>query len=691
MIKLLAISVAAVACVSFHAQAQEAPASVEEGQATQGPAIVVTARKPSVTNKIDRRVYDISARPDAFSTANDVLARIPSVTVDTRGRIALRGDSQVKVLIDGVDARPEVIANLRASDIDRIEVMTNPSAQFASEGGGGIINIILKTKRKSGLNGDLSVAGDDDGRYNLNGNIGYKAGRWTASAGIGSNLMRDIWISDGVQQWATPSGVETTTFASRTRPSRRPGHETIKVVYDASENDRLEFNFGNYHWQGEITETASATIVNSSGAVVVDQDETILTADKGYTTLWMATYVHKGKVEGERLNLNFFHSDGTTRDSVEHRLTRNAPTPDDTTYAYFNQSPNSTTSVRGDYERPFGTSRLTTGFSVETTESNIMSQSENIAAIVPSEADFDVSFLYDRRTLAAYGTWQTPLGRWVVMPGLRVESEQWDAGTSSWDDVRLLPSLNVNRPLTENLRITASYTQRTQRPELDQLNPRRTYLSRFLVYQGNPNLRSQDTDSYEVGYEFNRKTFNSNGSIYYRVNHNALTEARSIASDNQTVISSVINADESRATGVELSAKGKVTKAADYSVNLNVFDSEVRGVYGAQMLRRQYITWSGNAIVEYKPSSSDWVQFNLSGAGKTVTLQGYRTGFYRLDMAYRHTLTPKWTIAVNAFDLLNSSKQTYVFATPQGESQMVSRTKRMAIMIGISRKFGRSE
>ncbi|WP_162149130.1 TonB-dependent receptor [Asticcacaulis benevestitus] len=679
---------------ALHAQ-DVAPAAPEQpaagiDKAEDGPAIVVTVRKPSITNKIDRRVYDVSARDDAFSNANDVLSRIPSVTVDPRGRIALRGNRQVKVLIDGVEGRPEVVSNLRASEIDRIEVMTNPSGQFASDGSGGIINIILKKKRKQGINGDVSLGADGDERYNFSGNVSYKTGRWTASAGAGSNHIRDLRTLNGLQQWSTPSGIETTTSANLTSFSRRFGFETARLVYDASINDRLELGFGNYHWRGSVDDSGIVQITGPSGAVVEDQKETIFTADNGFSAVWTFSYVHKGKVDGERFSLKLNRVDGRTADIADHHLSRTVPSPEDENYSYSNLSPTSSTSLGGDYERPFGTSRLTAGFWVETSDNDVRSRSENIAAIVPSESDFDTTFLYDRRTLAGYGTWQTPLARWVVMPGLRIESEQWNAGASSRDELRLLPSLSLNRPLSDTMRLVASYSKRTQRPDIIQLNPRRVYYSRYLVYEGNSDLRAQNTDSFEVGYEFTGKKFSSNGSLYYRVSHDPLTDARRVAAD-QTVIATVINADKSRAAGLELSAKGKITKTADYSVNLNVFDSEVNGVFGGETLRRQYVTWSGNAIVEFKPTHEDWLQLNLNGAGRSVMLQGYQTGFYRLDLAYRRKLTAKLTIAVNAMDLLNSSKQTTLFVTPEGESRTIGRAKRLAVMIGLTRKFGNSE
>lgn len=709
MVRPLPVFVAVVACLPGIAPAlsyaqtpdetgEPAPADAAqdetkgEGKGSQkskdGPPIVVTARKPSVTNKIDRRVYDVSATPDAaFSTVTDVLTRIPSVTVDPRGRIALRGDSQVKILIDGVEARIGALASLQASDIDRIEVMTNPSSQFGSDGSGGIINIILKKKRKDGVNGIASARGDADGRYNVNAALSRKAGRWTVAMFGSFSRTGDETRFDGQQDWTTAAGPETTNGFDLSATRRRQAYENVSVTYAPTEQDTVELNYGYYRWRQTTTDDGTVRVINAAGQVIEDHAESVVGTERGVTDELKLHYTHKGRREGEHFDLTASHDSGRSTDASAHRLAYAVPAGAGRAYAYLNDSSDHGGSFKGDYERPFGKSRLTTGFFFETTKSHLVGRSDNLAAIVPGATDFVTPFDYARRIAAVYVTWQAPLGRFVVMPGLRVEDEHREAGAFMRDDLRLLPSLNVNRVLSDTTKLVASYSHRTQAPTVYQLNPRPVYWSRYLSYEGNPQLAWQDTDSFEAGYEFTGKDFSTNGGLYYRVNHNPTTETRSVTAD-QVVVLSVINADQSRAAGLEWTAKGKIIRTIDYSVNLNVFDSEVTGLLGGKALKRQYVTWSGNTVVEYKPNDRDWWQFSLNGEGRGVLLQGYKTGFYRLDVTWRHKLTPKWTASVRALDLLNSSKQETVFTTPQGESRTLSRTERPALMVGIARKFG---
>lgn len=655
------------------------------------PDIIIKARKASVSNKMDRRVYDVSASPDAaFSTATDVLTRIPSVTVDPRGRIALRGDPGVKILVDGVEPRPGLLGSLQASDIERVEVVTNPSAQFSSDGSGGVINLILRKKRKDGLNGGASARRDDDGRYNVNANISYKTGRWTLSANAGFSRSYEVTTTDGLQQWDLGAGQETTVGHGLSTSSRRQAYENFSAIYDASDRDRFELSRNQYRWRTSTDDAGTVRITDASAQVIEDHAEDVFGSEGGGGGGWTLNYTRKGKMEGERFDLNLSRWDGETEDTSWHALSRNIPVLPAIGYGYFGGLSYAGTTLKGDYERPVGKARLNTGFQLDSSESESLRRSENIATIVPGEGDATYGFAQDGRTIAGYITWQAPVGRWGVMPGLRLEAADWTAGGSQHDELRLLPSLHLNRNLSDKAKLTASYSRRTARPEEWYLNPRRVYWSRFYAFEGNPDLKTQYTDAYEAGYEYVDKDFSANSSLYYRVNTDPVAETRRIGVD-QLIIQTMTNADQSRAAGFEVSAKGRLSKKLDYSVNLNVFNKALSGLVGGEMLTRQALTWSGNTVVEYKPNTRDWFQFNLSGEGESVGLQGYTTGFYRLDMTYRHKLTPKLTLAVRAIDLLNSSKQTIVFATPEGESRTLSRKQGPSAMIGLGIKFGRSE
>ncbi|MFT4075121.1 MAG: outer membrane beta-barrel family protein [Asticcacaulis sp.] len=320
---------------------------------------------------------------------------------------------------------------------------------------------------------------------------------------------------------------------------------------------------------------------------------------------------------------------------------------------------------------------------------------DNIAAIVPGLADEAYNFKFLGRTYAGYVTYQKRWGKWAFLPGLRVEVQHWDSRLSpgdvdsSRDYTRWLPTLHINRDLDDNLKLVASYSHRTQKPTMYDLNPALIYYSKSFAHVGNVNLKPQDTDSFEFGYEYEKGQFSSNADIYYRKNENPIVPTRAFSGDG-FILASSDNASHSTFMGAELTLKGKFTRELQYSANLNGFNSEVVGLVAGDMISRSGITYSGNAVLEYSPSARDWFQVTYSLQGKTLTLQGYTTGFNRLDITLKHRINPKWNVSVRGFDLLNSLKQERIFIASNGQARTISRTDRLGILVGLVYKFGKS-
>lgn len=674
------------------------PTSTAAGKAVDGgsvEAVVVTARKSSVVNKVDRRVYDVSAGAQAdMATVNDVLSRIPSVTIDPRGAIALRGNSQVKVLVDGREAGANVIRNLPASQIERVEVTTNPSAQYGSEGAGGIINIIPKTKRADGWSGIWSARADADGRYNLDASASHRAGRWTYDGSVGLSQTRTIVGSANQERWNEGAAqARSTTSDDLTEQERRGGRLNAAVKYQASDHDKISLTVSANEMRSQDDETSMVVQTGQTVAASRAYTDQALTTGRNRVAQMDASWEHLGGVKDERLTLSVSGGKTTSRETMLHQLSFSAPQSPPDTYLQTTRAPETEIEIRADYERPLAhRAQLTAGLFFGTLDSENHYASQSLAVAAPGARDLAGLFDYDRTSAAAYITYQTPVGKWVIMPGLRVESERWTAresttgGSGAQDDWRWLPSLNLSRQISDDWKLVASYSHRTRKPSLYQLNPR-TYYSTASAYRGNPRLRTQDTDSFEIGYEYGRRRFSSEGSLYYRRNEHEITPTRALI-DDQIILSSFVNAAGSHSVGAEFTAKGELSSRLNYSLNINVFDTQLTGVVGDVSLRREAVTYSGNAIVELKPTRQDWVQLSLNAQGKTPTLQGYTTGYARLDLTYRHRLARHWIFSARGFDLTNSSKQRTVFSTPDGASQSVRSTQRPGIMLGVAYRFG---
>lgn len=686
-------SLALVVCVPAITLAQAAPPPAKPAEPT---TVVVTGAKRTVTNKIDRRVYDVSTSPQAaFATLNDVLTRIPSVTIDPHGAIALRGSPQVRVLIDGHTANPAVLRTLTAAQIERVEVITNPSAEFSSEGSAGIINIVLKKKRANGLNGSVNARGDDDGRYNLDASATWKAGRWSFTAVAGASHGKEKTREAGHQTWTGDGAPQTTDGADLSTLSRRQVYANLQVDDQVTPKDKLSVKASlNNAWQ-MVRDPETTRIVDSAGQVLQNYGDLATDPTGEFVKEFEATYDHEGRIDGETLSLDLVRTHTESPETSRHDYRFDAPAAPDATYVQTIVAPEDETSFAADYERPVkGGGDLKTGFSLDTRDNHNWRTAEGLPSIVPGTVDGTSAFRFTDLTTAAYVTYQMPLGKWALMPGLRVEHVHWNADLISADDDtrrdywRWLPSLHLSRDLSDRLKWVASYSHRTQKPMAWELDPSIVYYSKSFAHAGNVALKPQDTDSLETGYEYEDGQFGSNGSVYVRKTYNAIVPTRTFTADD-IIIASSVNAAHSLAAGVEYTAKGRFTKQLQYSVNLNLFDTEVEGMSGGELLRRTGGAYSGNAVLEYTPGAADWWQMTYSAQGRTLTLQGYTSGFDRLDVAWRHRLKTKWAFVVRGLDLLNSSKQQRLFVAPDGQTSAITRKQRPGVLVGLVYKFGR--
>ncbi|MFT4075120.1 MAG: TonB-dependent receptor plug domain-containing protein [Asticcacaulis sp.] len=267
-VALLGFGFAAKSQETASAPSAKSSPSAEADKESKHTTIVVTGRRPEVSNKIDRRVYDVRSNPQSdIASLNDVLSSVPSVTIDPKGRIALRGDTQVKMLIDGNPANPAILRTLTAGQIDRIEVITNPSAQFSSDGAGGIINIVLKKKRSNGWSGTVNARGDDDGRYNLDMSAAVKRGKWALNMAAGIAHEKERTREDGEQSSTDESGTEITKGFDLSRSARRQWYANAEVDRQFTPNDTLSLTARLNNARMMARDSGVTDITDGAGAI----------------------------------------------------------------------------------------------------------------------------------------------------------------------------------------------------------------------------------------------------------------------------------------------------------------------------------------------------------------------------------------------------------------------------------------
>jgi len=703
-------------CVAgaFPAMAQEAaPAAPPAQDATQNtaakpddtPTTTVTVEGKKAQNKIDRQVYDNTKDIDSQTgTAADALNKVPSVNVDPTGNVTLRGNSNVQVYVDGKpsvmmqgDNRAGALQSMSSGDIDSIEVMTNPGAAFSSEGSGGIINLVMRKNRKPGTSGAIN-ANVGDGRYNASLNGARNTGKYTISGGL--NVRHDERPSRGGSVMENLDANGDTLF--RTDQSGQSEGKNDSV----SANAGLDYNLGE-------KDTIGTQIAWSRREMDNDSQDTYATYDgagafqRGYSR----TSHNTGPRDDFSFDLNWNHMGAQPGESLKTDLRFGRSTGNMTTDATNLNSDGTTDQDRRvtqsdfhnavfsvDYVRPFGEAQMTTGIQINQDNNSFHNDATgNNAAFLRND------FAYEQLLSAAYITWQQPIGeKWTVQGGLRAEALKLDTENfgnpdittddtaSHIDYTKVSPSAFATYALNDSTKLRFSYSHRLRRPQAQDLNPFRTYRDELNYSQGNPDLKPEETDSFEAGYEKSGK-FNYQIRAYYRQTEHSITDYSTYLpvtnpDDTPVLLTTKRNFGGTKSGGLEANLDGKLTQKLSLRVNGNLAYTQFNGA--VQTRDTEATTLSGRISFDYTATPKDRFQLSYFGRGKQLTGQGYTGPFGFGNFSYRHQATPKAALVVTVQDPFHTAKFTTVVDTDQIHSESSRSLQGTVLMVGLSYTLG---
>jgi outer membrane receptor protein involved in Fe transport len=709
-LKLLLVATAMVLPGLAMAQtipAQTSPAAarpVDKSAPTAVEGVVVTSDAAAMRTSIDRRSYsvanDLSARTGSIA---DALRNIPSVEVDVQGNVSLRGDANVTILIDGKpsgqfngDGKADALQSLPADQIDRVEVMTNPSAAFRPDGSAGIINLITKKTQKPGVNGSVRANVGSGSRYNGGISATRRQGKLTLSGDAG--YRRDI------QQFVSETDRAILDQASgRFLPSTQDLDSETKsdglnlrggLDYDLDKQNRLsaEVRYRGMAMDSDSRELYSAR--NAAGAVSrsyerltqgeMNRDNGAISAD------WrrqLAGAGHELTAHAE-YEVTSFSRDG-------QGVTRNSPGVD--SYETFGFGIDQTrANLKVDYVRPLpGDVKLKAGVDLEVGENDY----DNRRAVGPAPGALVVDtartnrFLYDQDVFAAYVTYERPFGDFTVQGGLRAEQVNIDTNqlTSSQknsnDDFKVYPSLFLSYTLNENNTLSANYSRRIQRPQAQDLNPYPVYQDPYNYRAGNPDLQPQQTDAFELGWQYRKGQTYYQATLYHRRNTQSVTD---VVTDlgGGVLLTTKQNLGKNNSTGLELAANGRLTPTLTYSVSSNIFRNEIAAANLGFSGTREDTMVSGRANLNWQVTPKDFLQVNAISSGRRLTPQGYREPFRMLNLGYRRKINDKLSFVVTGQDVLNTIEDTVIIDTPTLRDTTSRQPRVRAVFFGFTYLFG---
>ncbi len=724
----LALVAAVILAPAAHAQTTAdtpaLPKTTEQAKATPGttgaqPAdsetttVTVTGQKPLLQHKIDRDVYDVTQDPDAATgTASDVLNNVPAVTVDSDGTVALRGNSNVQVYVNGKpnaqmqgDNRGPQLQNMSADDIDSIEVMTNPSAAFGSDTGGGIINIVLKKGRHIKPKTSVNLNLGNEGRSGIGFRSGVSIGKLTLNGSL--NIRND----------SRKSG----SFSDRTRIDPLTG-TTRRATQDNLSNTRNSNISANLTGDYDLTENDTLTGAltysrrTQSGYTATEYDDLdtagMITASNaqigtngGHTNNGDArlTWDHRGTgMQGEDFKMQLGHSQSDQGNDRDYQQIYHLPPDVMSFYAVRGTTRNSIDDFSGDWTHPMkDDTQLQAGWDIQRTQSDAYNyRSLNHPEGTPELANpaYTNQFNVDQTISAAYVTYQKAWGKLSVQGGMRVENlhEVLNQVTSDVqakvDYVTWSPSLFAMYNLTGKDSLKASYSHKIVRPGASLLNPFLRYVDGQNVSSGNPYLDPEQVESYELEYDHTAQALNYSGTLFYKTTRDNFAQVSNFLPNQPDVLLTTSDNSGSRKdTGLQFSVNGSIERKLRYGFNgvLGYAVSDSTDYITHLPVHRESGNSNANLYARYMPDSRDTFGINVRYRGRQLTTQGYRTGTTVLNLSYQRQLIPqKLVLDINGRDVLSSDTSRTITDTSNVQAISERFDYGATFMMGLRYTFG---
>jgi outer membrane receptor protein involved in Fe transport len=668
--------------------------------------VEITGRRSTFVNSIDRKTFNVGE--DLMSktgSLSDLLQNVPSIQVDIDGNVSLRGSDNVTILIDGKPSsmmnlnRAAVLQQIPANSIQKIEVITNPSAKYKPDGTSGIINIVLKKNKSLGTNGNASANVGNAGRYNGNVAMNYNPGKFNVFGNMGFRQDDRRRLND-ISTQTYSNGVETSSVNNHSESHGRPISFIAGLGAEFKIDDQNRFGLsGNYNYRYQEQHDQSVYHVDSNSVRQEDYNRNRYLPETE-TDLEMATFFqHKFLKEGHELNVNYTSSRTTEfEDNYYTNIYRTPSTGifyDNMFYHHWNN----VSQLLAEYSNPLSKdSKLEAGYELDNMK-NDQDLHRDTTAFNDSHFAPDVSksnrFIRSEMTNVLYATYEKELDKFSFMFGLRGEVTSNSANLATKNKTidshynRIYPSLHTSYQFSEMNEMQFNYSHRIRRPEDEQLNPFPEYQDLRNVRQGNPYLLPEDIHSFELGYKYKKGVTTFLSTVYCRFNINGITSITKVHGD--TLISTLENLAKSKSAGLELILSTSFGKFATLNLSSNTFYNTIdASALGYSSNKSAFsLLISGNMGINLSKSTV-W-QLNSIYTGAQLTPQGKRLPSFVLNTGLKQEVFKKRAAFIlTVSDIFNSLTNKSIIDTPDLQRQENRKRTARIIYCGFTYSFGNS-
>ena len=668
--------------------------------------VVVSSERSLFHHDIDRKVYEVDHDLMAkSSTASDVLQKIPSVQVDLDGNVSLRGSPDVMILVNGKKSplmgksRADVLQQLPAAGIEKIEVINNPSARFTPEGASGIINIVMKRNAGTGVSGDATGHVGASERNNENLTFGFHPkkldlfGSYSYRNDLRHRTGSDARVPSGAGNFYR-EGDEVTM-----RPHVHIG--SLGLSYHVTPKDQFDLS-GDY-FRRRPSRDAISTIVtqDGGGTIVTDFDRLQTGYELESVTSLTGAFQHDFAKEDRQLRVEAIGSDAPQSETAHFVENWRAPAQSRTgSDIQFHQSEKQA-HVTIDYSDPIGKdSKLEAGFALEVHRQDIRSDADSLDVsqqqLVPDPTK-TYRFQLHQAIDGAYATYERGLGKFTLLGGLRAEyavvsSDLVTGGVGFTDRYRgLYPTLHLNYKVTQRDEAQLSYSRRIRRPESDDLNPFPEFTDPYNMEAGNPRLRPESIHSLELGYRLRGAHFSFLPSIYYRYKTDGFTRVTTALTDS-TFLRTMANLASDRSAGFEPVLTLTVGRVLQANLNANVFHEQIDASNLGYSGTRSVTSWSGNGNVNMTPWPATMFESSATYRSARLTPQGHARPSFGLNVGARQNLfRDRFSLTLAVSDLLKTQRQETELDVAGIQQHVLTRRDSRIVYAGLTYHYGRPE
>lgn len=626
----------------------------------------VMAETSTYEMTLDKRVFNVGK--DVSNTAGnaiEVLENIPAVSVDVEGNVSLRGDSGVRILVDGKESglsgmsTQDALRSLQADMIERVEVITNPSVRYDASGTAGIINIILKKDKRQGFNGSLNVQSGYPWRYGGSFTGNYRTKKWNFFSTVGYNHRSNIGGGTNLTKRFLPveQGQDTifeqiTSQTTERRMDRNDINFRLGADYYITDHDIVSLagmvRYGKHATHPVVRYSDEYPLSDSSSYDVRSEDWSSSSPMYEITASYDKSFDRKG--QSLKAELRYFQDLEDSGSDITENMYRSQQTMDHILSQLIQKTKEDERmrNLQGtiDYVHPFA-EKAQWEIGAKYTYRDI----KNVSSVLQKDdslgyqplSDYCYDFEYYEQVAALYSSLGNDWGRWSGQVGVRAEMTDIYTnmkgyahdGTDSINGgkpyVNLFPSAHLNYSFNENNQLQVSYTRRIRRPGFWDMSPFRSYNDNRNIRMGNPALKPTFTDSYELGFIHFWERSTLNFTAYYRHSTNMI---RHYTYEKEGVYYSMpVNFGTANDFGIEAVAQGQILKWWNLNGNVNFFRSYTSGYINENFYATESWMCFARLLSKFTITKGLDLQLTAHVMGPHKEPLGMRDGEWWLDAA----------------------------------------------------------